>query len=271
MYRKRFGLTGHPMPKDTKGKTFYDNSESYQRLSRAFDQLLEEPGLGLLTGEAGVGKTAAIRNLCGKLPKPDYLVLYHCDTAVSPLDLYRSLALELGVRPSHRRAQLWTDIKKALVHLVDERNTAPVVIVDEAQHLNDRFLIDLSGFLNFAFDSRDVLTMWLVGLPALRRTLGMQQHAPLNMRVTAQVHLEPWTDRERFAQLIHASIAAVGGGKKIISDPAMEMLFRGSRGLLRIAAKLLRAALRQAHQDEQDFVDDHVMEKAIENVLPAKS
>lgn len=267
MYRKRFGLTGHPMPKDAQGKTFAEGGDGYGRLSRAFRRLIDEPGLGVLTGEAGLGKTAAIRNLCAQLPRPDYLVIYHCDTAVAPLDLYRSLATELGVRPSHRRAQLWTDIKKALVHMVDERNVAPVVVVDEAQHLSERFLIDLSGFLNFAFDSRDILTMWLVGLPQLRRHLQMQQHAPLAMRVAARVHLEPWSDREAFITLIQDSLEAVGGKKKILSDPAMEMLFRSSRGLLRLAAQLLRASLRTAHERNQDFVDEHIMEEAIDDVL----
>jgi type II secretory pathway predicted ATPase ExeA len=69
------------------------------------------------------------------------------------VDLYRALALELGVRPSHRRSQVWADLKKALLHLVDERGTHPIVVIDEAQHLSDAFLMDLSGFLNFAFDS----------------------------------------------------------------------------------------------------------------------
>ena len=152
MYRKRFGLSGHPIPKDAHGKTFFEQGPAYRRLERAFGQHRDDPGLGVLTGEAGVGKTAAMRHLCRALPKPDYLVMYLCDTAVAPLDLYRTLATEIGVRPSHRRAQLWTDIKKALVHMVDERAISPVIVLDEAQHLSDRFLIDLSGFLNFAFD-----------------------------------------------------------------------------------------------------------------------
>ncbi|MBK8999601.1 MAG: ATP-binding protein [Myxococcales bacterium] len=131
MYRKRFGLTGHPLPKNAQGKTFYEDSPAYRRLERAFRQLVDEPGVGLITGEPGVGKTAALRNLCATLPKPDHLVLYLCDTAVSPLDLYRTLAQELGVAPSHRRGQLWTDIKKVLVHMVDERHTQPVLVLDE--------------------------------------------------------------------------------------------------------------------------------------------
>lgn len=267
MYRKRFGLTGHPLPKDATGKTFCEQGPGHQRLRRAFSQLIDEPGLGVLVGEAGVGKTAALRHLCAELPKPDYRVIYLCDTAVSPLDLYRTLATELGIRPSHRRAQLWSDIKAALVHMRDERHSAPVVVIDEAQHLSDRFLIDLSGFLNVAFDSRDVVTMWLVGLPGLRRHLEMVQHAPLAMRVAAQVHLEPLTDRDTFGAFIAQGLEAVGATEKILADPAMELLLRASRGLPRVASKLLCAALRLAHERDQSFVDEHVLEAAIDDVL----
>lgn len=269
MYRKRFGLRGHPLPKDASGKTFVDSAAGYDRLRRQFAHLVDEPGLGILTGESGVGKTAAIRNLCAALPRPDYLVLYLCDTAVAPLDLYRTLATELGVVPSHRRSQLWTDIKKTLTHLVDEGGTTPVIVVDEAQHLSDRFLVDLSGFLNFAFDSRDLLTMWLVGLPELRRTLAMRQHAPLAMRIAAQVHLEPWTDRQTFQSIIKRSLENAGVTDKLLSDPALEMLFRASRGIARLASRLLRAALREAHERDQSFVDEHVMEAAVEETLAA--
>jgi MSHA biogenesis protein MshM len=268
MYRKRFDLIGHPLPKDAQGKTFFDQAPGYDRLRRAFARLLDEPGLGVLTSEAGVGKTTALRHLCRELPQPDTLVVYLCDSAVSPLDLYRTLAAELGLRPSHRRGQLWTDLKKALVHLVDERHVAPVVILDEAQHLSDRFLLDLSGFLNFAFDSRDLLTLWLVGLPALRRTLQMRQHAPLAIRVAAHVHLEPFADREAFAALLQHGLEAAGATQKLLSDPARELLFRASRGVPRVASKLLRAALRTAHEADQNFVDEHVLETALADLFP---
>src|ERR671923_608722 len=129
MYRQRFGLTGLPLLKDAQGKTFFEKSPGFKKLERAFRQLIDDPGVGVLTADAGVGKTAALRHLCAQLPKPDYLVLYLCDTAVSPLDLYRTLARELGVRPSHLRAQLWTDIKQTLAHLVDERGQKPVLVI----------------------------------------------------------------------------------------------------------------------------------------------
>ena len=263
--KHRFNLVSYPLPKNAQGKTFYDKSPGHGRLTRSFQQLIDDPGLGVLTSEAGVGKTTGIRNLCMALPRPDYLVLYFCDTTVSPLDLYRSLAGELGVKPSHRRGQLWADIKRALVHMVDERHTAPVIVLDEAQHLSDSFLFDLSGFLNFAFDSRDLLTLWLVGLPPLARRLHMAQHAALATRIAAEIRLEP-LDRDTFAAAVDHAFKAAGATQKVLSDPALEMLFRSCRGVLRVASKVLRAALRIAHARGQGFLDEPTLKDALDEV-----
>jgi type II secretory pathway predicted ATPase ExeA len=161
--KARFALTHHPLPKSAQGKTFFDKAQGYGRLRRAFQQTIEDRTLGVLSGDPGVGKTTAIRNLIGELPRPDYQVIYLCNTSGSPLDLYRAIAGEIGVRPSHRRGELWSDIKRMVVHMVDERNVVPVLVIDEAHRLSDAFLADLAGFLNFAFDSRDLLPLWLVG------------------------------------------------------------------------------------------------------------
>lgn len=266
--KQRFGLHGYPFPKNTQGKTFFEATPSYQRLGRAFGYLVEEPGLGVVTAEAGVGKTAAMRNLCSKLPQPDYLVIYLCDTAIAPLDLYRGLALELGIKPSHRRSQLWADLKKALVHLVDERGHHPIIVIDEAQHLSDPFLLDLGGFLNFAFDSRELFTLWLVGLTPLTRRLRQLQHAALLTRVATEVRLEP-LDRETFGLALAHGLEAAGATSKIISDQAVEILFRSSRGVFRLASHLTRAALRIAKEHDQSFLDEAVIQQALDELSPA--
>jgi len=263
MYRQRFGLTGHPFPKNAQGKTFFTEHEGYKRLERGFQLLTEEPGLGLLTAEPGVGKTAAIRNLTQALPRPQYRVVYLSDTAIGPLDLYRTLAVELGLKPAHRRATLWRELKGRLEHMVDERAERPLLILDEAQHLSDTFLADFSGFLNFAFDSRDLFTTWLVGLPQLRARLKLQTYAALQTRILVSVHLEAFASRDVFGAFLAHGLSAVGQKGSILADSARELLFRASRGLPRQASKILRRALRIAHEREQSFLDDQVMEAAV--------
>ncbi|HTP28846.1 MAG TPA: AAA family ATPase [Anaeromyxobacteraceae bacterium] len=266
-YRSRFGLAHHLLPRDASGKSFFDQTKGYLRLQTAFQELLDEPGLGVLTAEPGVGKTAAIRNLCDQLPEPDFKVIYLCDTAASAVDMYRVLALELGLKPSHRRAQLWRDLKRTIAHVVEEQHTLPIFVIDEAQLLSDRFLVDLSGFLNFAFDRKTLLTLWLVGLPALSARLRMQHHAPLASRIAGRVHLEALT-RDDFAALLEHGFKAAGTRDKLLTDSAFEILWRATSGVPRAASRLLRASLRAAHRMNQNLVDDHAMTAAIDELTP---
>jgi hypothetical protein len=60
MYREHFGLRHTPLGKDT--AQLWDDG-ALERLRERFQWLLHSPGVGLLTGEAGVGKTAALRHL----------------------------------------------------------------------------------------------------------------------------------------------------------------------------------------------------------------
>lgn len=268
-YRQRFGLTHHPLPRDAAGSSFFCQTRALNQLEDGFQALLEEPGLGVLTAEAGVGKTAAMRNICAQLATPDFRVLYLCNTAASPFDIYRSMALELGLSPAHRKSQLWWALKAELVRLLDEAHTVPIIVLDEAQHLSDAFLADLSGFLNFAFDTRSAAALWLVGLPSLAQRLRLQVHAPLASRIAAQVQLAA-LERDDFKALIEHGLKAAGSREKLLTDAALELLFRASRGIPRIASRLLRASLKEAHARNQNLVDDAALKAAVETLALAE-
>jgi len=263
MYLQRFGLHSHVFPQGACGKTFTETAR-FALLRRRFLRLVHDPGLGVLSAEAGLGKTSAMRHLCGELPRPDYKVVYICDTATSPLAFYRQLAQDFGLDPHHRRDQLWRDIKQTVLRMVDEDGVQPLIVCDEAQHLSDRFLADLSGFLNFAFDSRNPLIFWLVGQPALRQRLSMQMHAALDSRVAARIVLEPITSREEFSEFLSAGLKAAGATSTIIADPAVELLFRASRGVPRRIAYLVREGLYLAHERDQNFLDETTLEAVLD-------
>lgn len=106
----------------------------------------------------------------------------------------------------------------------------------------------------------------LLTRPGLRHTLPLACDS-LTLGAAVRVHLEPFTDRDTFAALIQHGLTAVGAAEKILADPALELLARASGGVPRTASKILRAALRLAHEREQRFVDEHLLEDAIEDVL----
>jgi tRNA A37 threonylcarbamoyladenosine biosynthesis protein TsaE len=64
MYRQHFGITACLLDKG--GKTLF-NTRQLDQLASRFQWLLDSPGIGILTGDAGVGKTAALRHLSADL------------------------------------------------------------------------------------------------------------------------------------------------------------------------------------------------------------
>jgi adenylylsulfate kinase-like enzyme len=86
MYQQHFGLKHAPLGKPI--PELWDDG-TLATLGERFQWLLESPGVGLLTGPAGVGKTAALRQLTRALNPHRYQVIYLAETDFGRLDLYR--------------------------------------------------------------------------------------------------------------------------------------------------------------------------------------
>ncbi len=72
------------MPRDASGKTCFLDSDDVLAVGRHFDWLAAEPGLGLLTGVAGLGKTTVLRHLCDARMRVPYPVGVHATLQTGP-------------------------------------------------------------------------------------------------------------------------------------------------------------------------------------------
>jgi MSHA biogenesis protein MshM len=260
MYRQHFGLRHAPLGKDT--AELWDDG-ALGLLRERFQWLLHSPGVGLLVGEPGVGKTAALRHLVQGANPHRYQVIYLSETDFGRLDLYRSLALALGIDPPHRRAALWRELKARILDLADNKQLLPVWAIDEAQNLPPEFFRDFPAFLNFALDSRDLLTVWLIGHPHLVQTLQRAPYAALASRIQVRVHLKPVLERERFTQLIQHAFKAAGCAHTLLADSGLELLRQASQGLPRQAGRILQCALQMAAVKKLNHLPDDLLQQAI--------
>ena len=129
-------------------RRFVDTQEQKEPLFR-LDYLAATKGFGFLTGAAGRGKTTAIRNWTGTLNPSLYKVVYSSLSTLTVSDFYRSLALNLGTQPASRKPDNFRLIQEEICRLAIEKRKTPVIIIDEANYINNAVLNDLKILFNF--------------------------------------------------------------------------------------------------------------------------
>ena len=263
MYQSFFGLTHAPLGKDL--NQLWDSGQ-IEGLKQQFTWLLQSPGIGLLTAEPGLGKTAALRHITRGLNPQQHQVFYIAETDFGRLDFYRQMAILFGLTPSFRRAQLWRDIKDHVTHLIIQKKILPILIIDEAQNLPIDFFRDFPSFLNFVFDSKDYITVWLTGHPELAREIDRPANSALASRIQARYELKPILEREAFKQFLSHGLTQAGCTHNLLSDSAVELLRISSKGNPRQVHRLLVMALRLATDKKINHLPDDIVTAAI-NIL----
>jgi hypothetical protein len=119
------------------------------------------------------------------------------------------------------------------------------VILDEAQVLVEQgVLAELRGLLNLEYEERRLLTLVLVGLPALARAVA--EEPALADRVDVPLHIGALTNEESSRYLTHR-IRAAGGNPAILESGAVAALVKWAGGSPRRLNGLADAALFEAH------------------------
>jgi general secretion pathway protein A len=257
MYRNHFGLNRHPFGKEIEADDLFA-SAALQELEIRLGQLVELRGIGLVTGESGSGKTSACRKMVASLHTGLYRVLYVPLSTGNAMDVYKSIAWELGLPTERNRAALYKQIRTEVTRLCQEARCRPILVVDEAHHLRSEVLEDLRLLTNYAMDADNRLCLLFVGHPELRRRLGMAAHEALCQRVVVRYHLVGLT-RDELPRYLSHLLKLAGTELPLFEPAAMEAIFQATSGLPRKVNLLAHHALLAAALAKQKAVSiEHV-------------
>lgn len=211
--------------------------------------LVREGGFALITGDAGTGKSVALRLLAARLaPLPDLTVAALAHPSANLADFYRELGDLFGVdlKPHNRWMGFKALRQRWLAHL-DSTLLRPVLLIDEAQQVHPKVLSELRLLTQADFDSRQLLSVVLAGDRRLTALLRHEELLPLGSRIRVRLTLEYAPRHDLIECLKHLTRSA--GQPQLMTDELIATLAEHAMGnyrvLINMAAELLATAARR--------------------------
>jgi general secretion pathway protein A len=225
------------------------------------ENLIQDGGFALITGEPGTGKSVALRLLSERLKAVRDVtigVLTRPQSMVS--DFYRELSDVFQVKLS--ASNRWGGFKvlrERWKAYMEANLLRPLLLIDEAQAMAVEVLSELRLLSSTNFDSTSILTVVLSGDARLPDLFRHEELVPLGSRIRTRLVLEYAGRDELLALLQHAVTKA--GNPRLMTEELMDTLVDHATGnyrvLMTMAGELLMAGMAQdgAKLDEKLYLE----------------
>ena len=259
-YFTRYGLEFNPFIKNS--KEILVHTTEYKETLFRLDYLAKTKGFGILTGSPGRGKTTAIRTWSSTLNPSLYKVVYSSLSTLTPNDFYRNLVKELGSEPAFKKPDNFRIIQEEITRLSLEKRKTPIIIIDEANYINNAILNDLITLFNFEMDSSDRAAILLAGLPKLNSTLQLQIHEPLKQRIVMNYNLEGLS-KEEGKTYISEKLIGAGCNQTIFEEAAVEAILNAADGTPRLINKYCNMSMLLGDTHKANLITTDIVMQAM--------
>jgi general secretion pathway protein A len=198
------------------------------------EQLVQEGGFALITGESGTGKSVALRIVAGRMATLRDVTVGVIERPQSKSgDFYRELGdvFAVKLKPHNRWGGFKALRERWRAHVTSSR-IRPVLLVDEAQEMSPDVLGELRILSSADFDATSLLTVVLSGDGRLLELLRHEDLVPLGTRIRARLVTEA-ASREELLELLHHALSKAGN-PSLMTTELMETLVDHSAGNYRL-------------------------------------
>jgi type II secretory pathway predicted ATPase ExeA len=234
----------------------------FQELAQLLQLTVQQKSMCLVTGQAGVGKTTAVRTFTDDLPANKHQIIYAGQDQDGG-NLCRRFATALGFQPPRSRSHTWLAISQHLADNLVEQGKDVVLVVDEAHLLDDSTLEDIRLLTNADFDRTSPVSVILLGQLSLRSRLKMGGFEALNQRLRFRYALEGFSDEET-AEYIRHRLRAAGIDDELFQPDALKQIFLASQGIPREINNLCTLAIIKATTNGAATIDAKLVRKILD-------
>ncbi len=271
MYLEHFGLREIPFSLTPDPRYLYMSERHREALAHLLYGAGQGSGFVQLTGEVGTGKTTICRCLLRQPPERIDVALI-LNPRLSPHELLATLCDELHVDYPGGLASDKFLIDALTRHLLETHAAGrrTVVIIDEAQNLDEAVLEQVRLLTNLETDTDKLLKILLIGQPELIELLARPSLRQLAQRITARYHLEPLS-REETASYIRHRLAVAGCKTPLFTPSAVRTLHRAAQGVPRRINVLCDRALLGAFSQHHTRITATLARRAAREVQGLRS
>lgn len=266
----RFGLRRDPFL-DTADPSFYfETMATANSRRRLVDCLGSGRGMAVILGPIGVGKTTLCNAAQAELLSDTRFAvgLILDPTFASEAECLCAIAASFGV--SADPALPVREIKERFKTSVFELASAgrqPILFIDEAQLLDERYFETLRSLLNYQLDERKLLSIALSGQMELQSMLA--RHPNFSDRIALWLELKPLSQSEAAGLVDHRlRCAGYASPRSPFDQTAMTELWRHSAGYPRRLITLAREAMETASERSRVDISADDVAEAVSRIAP---
>jgi len=270
-----FNFKHMPFERDIPTEQLYSTPKFDELLSR-LDYAARNRKFSIVTGSVGVGKTTAIRKFVDSLDKNSFCCIYIADSALTPRVFYWEVISQLSseCKPSFYRSEGKRKMLECFSRLMENSRIIPVIIIDEAHLLSHSMLEETRFLLNNCMDSKNFMSLVIVGQGELRGKLSKEIFEPVTQRIDFRFTLGidfrftlvPF-DRAQTQDYIHSHMKYAGEDREIFTSSAVDAVYDYSGGIARKINKVCSTSLIYAAQKSMHTIDGGIISFVTEEEL----
>ncbi len=253
MYETFYQLSAEPFRLSPDPGFCFQHRTYRKAMTYMLHALYRAEGFIMITGRPGTGKTTLINDLIQTL-KPDQAVVAKIvSTQLTADDLLDLVAYSFNLNPKGcGKAEVLIKVEHFLKQQY-QHGRHPLLIVDEAQDMNERALEELRLLTNMQVGNHQLLQIFLVGQEQLRKLVISPSLEQLHQRLIAATLLEPLDTDNTRAYIKHRLRHVNWKGDPLISTEAYAIINRYSQGIPRkinqICSRLfLHGSIEEKHR-----------------------
>jgi general secretion pathway protein A len=232
MYLEHYNLKEKPFNISPGPRFLWLGEKHSEALATLKYGILENKGFLLLTGDVGVGKTALIHRLIQDIDSST-IIANIPDPGLDALDLFKILASEFHmVNKFSSKGDFLVDFKKFLQKTQSEQKNV-LLIIDEAQRLNEEILEQVRLLSNIEMSDRKLINIFFVGQPEFSEILMDPRNRAVRQRIAVNFHIDELTETET-ERYIHHRLKVAGATSNIFQPDAISGIYKFSRGCPRL-------------------------------------